>query len=135
LINICDALGAAIGDGSAVDGLRTFEKILEVNPVAVVRPQRIGCRLQVLRSYAWLTGYTPLPPLWSLGNQQSRSSYYPESIVHEIASRYLSRHRISAELPATFTVDTEKPANHRSERPAAVFTYSCATHRETRAHL
>jgi len=29
----------------------------------------------VLQSYAWLTGPTPLPPLWVLGFQQSRYSY------------------------------------------------------------
>ena len=31
----------------------------------------------VVETYAWLTGPTPLPPLWSLGYQQSRYSYYP----------------------------------------------------------
>jgi len=40
---------------------------------------------QVVESYAWLTGPTPLPPLWSLGFQQSRYSYYPEARVREIA--------------------------------------------------
>ncbi len=30
---------------------------------------------EVLKSYAWLTGPTPLPPLWTLGFQQSRYSY------------------------------------------------------------
>jgi len=42
---------------------------------------------QVVEGYAWLTGPTPLPPLWSLGYQQSRYSYYPESRVREIANR------------------------------------------------
>ena len=42
---------------------------------------------QVLEDYAWLTGPTPLPPLWSLGYQQSRYSYYPEAKVREIANR------------------------------------------------
>ncbi len=45
---------------------------------------------QVLQSYAWLTGPTPLPPLWSLGFQQSRYSYYPRSQVEEIAARLRS---------------------------------------------
>ena len=40
---------------------------------------------KVVETYAWLTGPTPLPPLWSLGFQQSRYSYYPESRVREIA--------------------------------------------------
>ncbi len=30
---------------------------------------------QVVETYAWLTGTPPLPPLWSLGFQQSRYSY------------------------------------------------------------
>ena len=41
----------------------------------------------VLGAYAWLTGPTPLPPLWSLGFQQSRYSYYPQTKVEEIAGR------------------------------------------------
>ncbi len=39
----------------------------------------------VLRDYTDLTGRTPLPPLWALGNQQSRWSYYPEARVREVA--------------------------------------------------
>lgn len=72
---------------------------------------------QVLQSYAWLTGYTPLPPLWSLGYQQSRSSYYPESRVREIADR-LRADKIPADTIyldieyeqkyRPFTVDPEK---------------------------
>jgi alpha-glucosidase len=42
---------------------------------------------QVVESYADLTGKPPLPPLWALGFQQSRYSYYPESQVREIANR------------------------------------------------
>ncbi len=41
----------------------------------------------VVNAYAWLTGPSPLPPLWALGFQQSRYSYYPESQVREIATR------------------------------------------------
>ena len=33
---------------------------------------------QVVEGYAYLTGTHPLPPLWSLGFQQSRYSYFPE---------------------------------------------------------
>jgi alpha-glucosidase len=51
---------------------------------------------QVVENYAWLTGPTPLPPLWSLGYQQSRYSYYPESRVREIANR-LRADRIPAD--------------------------------------
>ena len=44
----------------------------------------------VLEGYAWLTGPTPLPPLWTLGFQQSRYSYYPRAQVEEIAARLRS---------------------------------------------
>jgi alpha-glucosidase len=42
---------------------------------------------EVLEKYAWLTGTAPLPPLWSLGYQQSRYSYETETRVREIADR------------------------------------------------
>ncbi|HEY1161313.1 MAG TPA: TIM-barrel domain-containing protein, partial [Terracidiphilus sp.] len=51
----------------------------------------------VLQTWAWLVGTTPLPPLWSLGYQQSRYSYYPESEVRRIASRLRSE-RIPADV-------------------------------------
>jgi alpha-glucosidase len=51
---------------------------------------------QVLASYAWLTGKPPLPPMWMLGFQQSRYSYYPQSRVLEIANR-LRADRIPAD--------------------------------------
>jgi len=51
----------------------------------------------VVETWAWLTGTTPLPPLWSLGYQQSRYSYYPESEVRRIASRLRSE-RIPADV-------------------------------------
>jgi alpha-glucosidase len=47
---------------------------------------------QVLTSYAWLTGKPPLPPMWVLGFQQSRYSYYPQSRVLEIADRLRADH-------------------------------------------
>jgi alpha-glucosidase len=50
----------------------------------------------VVETYAWLTGPTPLPPLWSLGYQQSRYSYYPESQVEDIAA-HLRRDNIPAD--------------------------------------
>lgn len=42
---------------------------------------------QVLKSYAWLTGPAPLPPLWTLGFQQSRYSYMTEARVLQVAAR------------------------------------------------
>ncbi|MDQ3755903.1 MAG: DUF4968 domain-containing protein [Acidobacteriota bacterium] len=46
---------------------------------------------KVLEDYTLLTGRTPLPPLWSLGYQQSRWSYYPASRVREIARGFRER--------------------------------------------
>ena len=50
----------------------------------------------IIGSYTWLTGRTPLPPLWSLGYQQNRYSYYPEDEVLRIA-RTLREKRIPAD--------------------------------------
>ncbi len=41
----------------------------------------------VVETYAWLTGPTPLPPLWAFGYQQSRYSYTPSAQVEDIAAR------------------------------------------------
>lgn len=42
----------------------------------------------VLATLADLTGKTPMPPLWSLGFQQCRWSYYPASRAREIADTF-----------------------------------------------
>jgi alpha-glucosidase len=46
----------------------------------------------VLTQYAWLTGTVPLPPLWSLGYQQSRYSYETEAELRNIAARLRADH-------------------------------------------
>jgi alpha-glucosidase len=43
---------------------------------------------KIVQAFAELTGKTKLPPYWTLGFQQSRYSYYPESRVYEIASTF-----------------------------------------------
>src|SRR5690606_1282531 len=43
---------------------------------------------QILRHYSFLTGRMEMPPLWSLGYQQCRYSYYPESEVRNIARTF-----------------------------------------------
>ena len=45
---------------------------------------------KVIETYAWLTGTPPLPPLWSLGFQQSRFSYMTQARVLEVAARLRS---------------------------------------------
>jgi alpha-glucosidase len=47
---------------------------------------------QVVEDYAWLTGTPPLPPLWSLGYQQSRYSYVPQARVLQVAGRLRADH-------------------------------------------
>ena len=39
---------------------------------------------KILEEYTAMTGRSPLPPLWTLGYQQCRYSYYPESRAREI---------------------------------------------------
>ncbi|MEM1522641.1 MAG: glycoside hydrolase family 31 protein [Thermofilaceae archaeon] len=43
---------------------------------------------EVVERYTQLTGRMPLPPLWALGHQQSRYSYYPQERIIEVAERY-----------------------------------------------
>src|SRR5258707_1381752 len=45
----------------------------------------------ILSRYADLTGHMPLPPLWALGNQQSRWGYYPDTMVEEVVREYRKR--------------------------------------------
>jgi alpha-glucosidase len=52
---------------------------------------------QVVSTWAWLTGPTPLPPLWALGFQQSRYSYFPESQLRDIATR-MRKDRIPSDV-------------------------------------
>lgn len=52
---------------------------------------------KVLEDYAGLTGKTPLPPIWALGNQQSRWSYFPEKRVREIAEGF-RKNKIPADV-------------------------------------
>jgi alpha-glucosidase len=42
----------------------------------------------IISDYTWLTGRMHLPPYWSLGYQQSRWSYFPESQVMGIAQQF-----------------------------------------------
>jgi alpha-glucosidase len=65
---------------SAPDGPLDYYLLIGPDPKAVVS------------AYAWLTGPTPLPPLWTLGFQQSRYSYFPQSQVEQIADRLRADH-------------------------------------------
>ena len=50
---------------------------------------------KVVEQYTAMTGRSPLPPLWSLGYQQCRYSYYPESRAREIVKTFREK-----EIPA-----------------------------------
>jgi alpha-glucosidase len=52
---------------------------------------------KVIERYTALTGRMPLPPLWSLGYNQCRYSYYPEKKVRFIAENFRVR-RIPADV-------------------------------------
>lgn len=43
---------------------------------------------KVIKGYTYLTGSTPLPQLWTLGYQQCRWAYCPESNIMEVASKF-----------------------------------------------
>lgn len=47
--------------------------------------------IEVIEGYTYLTGRTPLPQMWTLGYQQCRWSYTPESRVMEIAENFRKR--------------------------------------------
>ncbi len=52
---------------------------------------------KVIERYTTLTGRMPLPPLWALGYNQCRYSYYPEEKVRSIARNFRTR-RIPADV-------------------------------------
>jgi alpha-glucosidase len=43
---------------------------------------------ELIEDYTWLTGRMQLPPLWSLGYQQCRWSYYPDKEVLNLAKTF-----------------------------------------------
>ncbi len=47
---------------------------------------------RVVETYTQLTGRSPMPPLWSLGYQQCRYSYYPASEVLRVAKTFREKH-------------------------------------------
>lgn len=56
-----------------------------------------GSVTDIIRSYTWLTGRMELPPLWSIGYQQCRYSYYPEREVLDVAKKFRTK-RIPADV-------------------------------------
>src|ERR1041385_1088440 len=46
---------------------------------------------KILSRYADLTGHMPMMPLWSLGVQQCRYSYYPDVMVERVVREYRER--------------------------------------------
>ncbi len=56
-----------------------------------------GSPAEVLKELADLTGHIEMPPLWALGYQQCRWSYFPDTRVKEIADS-LRLHRIPSDV-------------------------------------
>ncbi len=46
---------------------------------------------EIIRQYTHLTGRMDMPPLWSIGYQQCRYSYYPDKEVHALARSFRER--------------------------------------------
>jgi alpha-glucosidase len=57
-------------------------------PVLVIEADDPG---QAMSKLVDLTGPMPMPPLWALGYQQCRYSYYPDSRVREIADTFRAK--------------------------------------------
>jgi alpha-glucosidase len=79
--------------GKQIDGVYSFGA--EDGPIDYYVLYGPGPK-RVLESYAWLTGTPPLPPLWTLGYQQSRYSYETEAQLRGVAER-LRADRIPAD--------------------------------------
>lgn len=45
----------------------------------------------IIKSYTNLTGKIPMPPMWALGYQQSKWSYYPDETVTALAAKFRQR--------------------------------------------
>jgi alpha-glucosidase len=43
---------------------------------------------EIIQHYTHLTGRMPLPPLWSIGYQQCRYSYFPDKEVHNVSDTF-----------------------------------------------
>jgi alpha-glucosidase len=43
---------------------------------------------RIIENYTFLTGKTPIPPIWALGFQQSRWSYYPDKEVLDLGRTF-----------------------------------------------
>jgi len=52
---------------------------------------------KIIGRYTELTGRMPMPPLWALGHQQSRYSYYPDTMVGQVAAQYRA-HRLPLDV-------------------------------------
>ena len=71
-----------------------FSSVGQKYPVIIIErdsPQ------EILTALAELTGKMKMPPLWALGYQQCRYSYYPDSRVREIADGFL-KHNIPCDV-------------------------------------
>ncbi len=59
----------------------------EMNYYFIHQPTVAG----IIESFTWLTGRMSLPPMWSIGFQQCRYSYYPDREILELARNFRER--------------------------------------------
>jgi alpha-glucosidase len=71
--------------GTTTSGVQADGGALDIYVFTAGSPSR------VIERFTELVGRMPLPPLWSLGYQQSRYSYYPDSVVRDLAAQFRSR--------------------------------------------
>ncbi len=80
---------------------------------------------KIIEAYTAMTGRSPLPPLWTLGYQQSRYSYYPEARAREIV-KTLREKKIPADA-IYFDIDYQQgnaPLTHHSPSTGNTFRLS-----------
>lgn len=65
----------------------------EMNYYFIYGPQLV----QVCETFTHMTGKPELPPMWALGYQQSKWSYYPESKVRDLAQEFRD-HKIPCDV-------------------------------------
>ncbi len=85
---------------------------------------------QVIERYTALTGRTPLPPLWALGYNQCRYSYYPESkvryIAYELPRAKDSRRTRSGSTSTTRTATAPSPGTSSASPTRSSSSPTCA---------
>ncbi len=102
LISVSENIkGIFINSTSRIDidiGIEEYDKLTvkiynKSSTVYIFEPDNFN---DLYRDYTGLTGKTFMPPLWALGHQISRYSYYPEDEIYNVIDNYKKYTDISA---------------------------------------